>query len=1427
MKKIQSHSSKEVSMISPIAIDLGSKYTGIFLAQYQAGEALEGKMAIGHVVMHSDNIQYSQAKRTTKRHQIRGAKRRKLAKRLLWVIFENHYQLSQASFSTLEIEAINSLLNRRGFTYLTENVDEASLLETSSTPFNQYFSDKIVAFGNMLEVYQEITSSLGGAKEFYDSSDFALTKKEFIKKLRGDDKENKDSLGKAFDAFKTAVDSFIKAEQDGHKIRGKYLENIKADILKHQDYQFLRAFFGEKITNIINVIGHISNLQLRVLRRYFNNEKMKAGDLWYEKELHKVFFRNLSAAHCKKDLDKENQTALFSLYHSPIMEVFENLPAVKSIPPFEDQNNRRPPKCQSLLISGKTMQTRLKRWTAIVPKLRDEIEKTGIDISSGLALSDIKNIDDWAQALQRILELSKLHDPFFLRAWVGKVGEVGEFSKRGRSELKRILSSQFDPFVAFAKDFYHETSKSRRALWFAEDGKLLDFCNTKPPHKANQFTELLSGVFNSEIDDDKQEKFENLWKENPRIGRRGIKGWCEVAANSQKSYGNSLKEKIKQSLWLKDNEKRLDKEHKTLLEEYKTLLELSDNISEVAELIATTLDIPSKRFSNVFDLAKIYNLMTENPKGFSKNCRRCTKENQWRSTIHKNTNHKGEEDEGALALRLPADTTRPFDGMLARLIDKQAYKIALAKVEQLPSEKLNQKISIPILIEENRFNFTADLHSIKKNAEKSKDSKKKGEEQEKRWLDKTNRIKAASKEICPYTGVSLSANGEIDHIISRSETQKENKGIFNHEANLIYCSTTGNQKKGNQTYYLNDLHDKYLDAQFGHHDRTLIKDWIIQQCKPFLGKDIIAYHEMEPEAQKALRHGLFIDFLRTKLIPFLYQSNKTRVNGTQAYLAKLIMQKIRKFYPLNDISFDVAYIDPMLASQKRTLLAGSYPEYAKQKVQSISSHMIDAAMVMAAALEQPHTRDMLQTAGLGGSNWLADLIPASAKIERIEPKTKYEKNSIQSTQLFKDGLYAEHFIPLILTKDNLGIGFSTKNVSWLKNKEAHQIWWETLSPYLNHAKASLEDMQDEVGSSFKVCSVDKNLAFELFAKVAKEPCSDENLLAADLLESLHYTTQKTNIRSAIYDVKKKKYASIYDPKKKKDAKKKDLLNPQDFTIKLEVKSIYLSAELREISEKTLTYPAITHWEKLVKEDFIQTNQGKKISFDEDGFNTLIKKHFPQKNPNNRSHKSVRKEYSLPKLNSPSGGFRAKRKNADGSKIWQLFTVEGLAAAGFSNKDGKIDFTEQGVMPIPQLEQSGNLTELKTRYQASKGELEPFNAWREVNLTEKYINKLESIRLSTNSKSRFRISITISYKQFKKFIKPLLKNGENIKHWSNLQAELKLENVKDWGETFGELLGTPRSNLFVTATGQKISLEYIVQSSNKVMKDAYQVGTPIE
>jgi len=81
--------------ISPIALDLGAKNTGAYFAHYTENSSLADIEKDGKVYQLDNNsYTYLMQGRTAARHQRRCIKRRKLAKRLFKLIWENHFGLS-------------------------------------------------------------------------------------------------------------------------------------------------------------------------------------------------------------------------------------------------------------------------------------------------------------------------------------------------------------------------------------------------------------------------------------------------------------------------------------------------------------------------------------------------------------------------------------------------------------------------------------------------------------------------------------------------------------------------------------------------------------------------------------------------------------------------------------------------------------------------------------------------------------------------------------------------------------------------------------------------------------------------------------------------------------------------------------------------------------------------------------------------------------------------------------------------------------------------------------------------------------------------------------------------------------------------------------------------------------------------------------
>ncbi|KAF3978400.1 MAG: hypothetical protein HFP77_02075, partial [Methylococcales symbiont of Iophon sp. n. MRB-2018] len=115
-------------IISPIAIDMGAKNTGVYLNHFEQGEdpTTSGNKQGKTIVIDSASITWSQADRTGKRHQIRTSKRRKLSKRLLKLILDE-YDIKP---NQVQNEYLSGLLNRRGYNRIEITEEQKGILQS-------------------------------------------------------------------------------------------------------------------------------------------------------------------------------------------------------------------------------------------------------------------------------------------------------------------------------------------------------------------------------------------------------------------------------------------------------------------------------------------------------------------------------------------------------------------------------------------------------------------------------------------------------------------------------------------------------------------------------------------------------------------------------------------------------------------------------------------------------------------------------------------------------------------------------------------------------------------------------------------------------------------------------------------------------------------------------------------------------------------------------------------------------------------------------------------------------------------------------------------------------------------------------------------------------------------------------------------------
>ncbi len=1457
-------------IISPIAIDMGAKNTGVYLNHFEQGEdpTTSGNTQGKTIVIDSTNITWSQADRTKKRHQIRTNKRRKLSKRLLKLTL-SEYDIKP---DLKQQEYLNGLLNRRGEVLILSKND---------------------------------------------------AKKEVEK--------NKQEFADAYDNIKSVLNTQIKAEDEGHKYRTIYLKNIKADIENSDLLMPLLSYLDAN--KLANLIGNISNLQLRVLRKYFNDKNMKLGDTWLPDKLHLIFFKWVRSWHAKQENEKQNRQDILNLKgNADILDILTVLDPEKTIPPYEDQNNRRPPKDLTLKLKPQGLDKHLTDWEDITQLLADNyilspIDKhitTEIDIQEGLENNakpqkdkgkdqDTKARQILADTLHRILDRTIILDPYKLR-WLEQGSDTPD-AKKAKDLLSQHSDNQADNIIALAKKYYAEVAVAKQGLWSSEDENSLFFrCNTNPPHKGKLTHKLVGHILRETFTEEDVVNFrKQCWHQKIK-GNSTIKSLAGKIEETRKEHGNGFNYIVqtikKRNYVLKNNDTtQAQKDRWAKYEkDYKEVVEAIGNAQLIAEEIKHFLQHDKQnQYNNPYSIAQLYNHLETEITGFSKTDRFNTEENAWRDKEQSTEilNKQGEKIKiiKSNASRLTADSIRPFDGLLDRIISRQAYEIAsmkIAQIEVLNIDK-NTELFMPIFMEQNRFKFEQDMAEIKSNAKKKNSAKEGLEKQNSLWQEKNTRIK--KNTFCPYTDEKIS-NGEIDHIIPQSQSKRNQDVVFNSEANLIYCSGTGNHQKGDARWAFEQLKPKYLKEIFGN--ETNIKQNIIDFIKSLSENDSISFHNLEEKEQNYLRHALFISELDNRTFPLLNTRYKTFVNGTQGYLGKQIRKLLQEKYP--NIQVKTYQIPAQDVSQLRTVLGAYSKEFEKQERQGAFSHVVDASLVLATALQVPKIAEELTTTNVAElsekGKWLQNLLPQNALVQHIKRRPKYRKK-LESTQIFKDGLYGERFMPILLDDEKLYYGFALDNcheiealkqpkktvkdfdkklqVAKEKQQVKHNEYFELLKPFLytgnkNDKHPVTGDLSDNW--QYQYLSIDKTKALNHLQKCAKEVCSDTEIEQAQQLEKLRYSVEKKKIKGVLLTGQgKKSFINALDDNKFKVSKLtlpaksqwEALINYPiiDYANnKTTLKQCFGKSEQIEISSPNM----INFWQDLAKEsslsvDYLQehlfkrndkgelvkksgiipkgvfnkkikTEKGLKALEGSDLLNTSFGMEFMQKTDlipqsswdtlfkeffhidkikNSSQHKQVRKEYSLPIVSNPSGGFRIKRKNPlTDEVIYQVSSIEGFATKGY-------DESLKNPVLIDELKSSPNIASLDGK-QAEVDNVCYFDTWKEITIPEELQEKLISLSYAIGTKDRFNIRVSMPFDELKKL-------DNSIHCFSNISAEYKETDTWKFkkNKLFGnDLLGKPRSNLFVEFVSKdKIIFSYSVKSTNQAIKESYQNGTVIK
>lgn len=1216
----------------------------------------------------------------------------------------------------------------------------------------------------------------------------------------------------AFDVMVKAAENIINTCEFGNKHRKQYLSDIKADINKDSRLaDIVKSFDGNE--KLFKCVGNISNLQLRALRWYFNDINMKGNPKWIPERFKKVWARAYKYFHYPKEDQQKARELIKNLEISnDVTSLLCSIDPLDTIPPYEDQNNRNPPTDLTLLLSPKALDKKYtnlwekwaEKFAKLYPNLKYQLEDI-VKISDRKSRIDVKRSSSYTQSkvfnsyvMQRLFDLAAdKNEPItLLRSWVrdpsnSKLADTVKI-------IQSVVEDREDDFYKLAQSYYNEVEMAKSGLWSVIDDPLLEISGIHPPMKNKVISTLVGNVLGINNDFD-YEKFLEVWRA-PIKGRKTLKSVCKDIEGLRKEYGNTFKIEYDYANYsAKEKKERLTADQKKLVE-------INKIIEEISPLVRNSISqdpLSEIKFNNPFSFSQLYTLIETDTLGFSSNCVAVNMENNARMQFLLG-NH-------ALCSRLPTESVRPFDGALGKILERQAYEIAKVKSAEIKElDSLNETvINVGILIEQNKFEFTESIAKIKKSKllEKIKKRSQSGvSRQLKKWENKEKRIKSASRGVCPYTGERISeTNGEIDHIIPRSFTKSSMGTIFNSEANLIFCSKTGNQNKKEKVYTLRDLSPNYLNAIFGLSDILKIQQEI--ECTVAIVNEKnprFLFDMMTPKEQVCCRHALFMPQSKAYrlVVSSLARSYSTRVNGTQSYFVKVIISKLRNELSSwlksnrNTLNFFAYKVDPSDVHSTRDDLSKLNALLKKQKNQPITSHAIDALCVLSAASTVEYISENISENGkisfLSNIENLKKVVPNQYRVMRIEKKSLFNKDVPESSKLFKEKIYAEHFLTVMTLNDKLKVGFD-----WNSSGEGNAVEiikcqkdvLELLSPFFTE-KVSYDDL-------FHAYRIDKIKAFSFMHKFLAHEIEENQLSKRqyELLNSLHYTTLNTDVSSIIYSETDKEFKTA-----------DEIMNEKNFAIKIKFPSW-----LKSDGRKSLVLPSKNEWEGIVStfKDLLgkQVKDGNEKNIINERLN------LRRKNTSALKHKGTKRVFSLPIIDGPSGGIRIRRKSFNNQDIYQMVTAGSAKSKGFSVKNGKVSW-DDFVMIDTYI--SNNLTpaDLSGSYSNS------FIPMDEERLVFK--DDSLSIFMSPSTEDRRMIRIIQSFDDFNFCLGNKFKSPFDIPSVITLKSNKDCHDLDNFLSKINkDFIGKPRyGNLKLLSIGNKVCYWYQVVSSNKKMQEVF-------
>ncbi len=1113
-----------------LCIDQGILWNGIYIAKTSEEEVISKKSTC--IKLDKNSINFSKKIRRENRHKKRNYKRNKLAKRLIqeFVNFDNFSQTQKekifgllnnrgytflntsSDFKELRqpcliflqehLKQLNKLKTKEDFEdYLANNFDDEDeldiflnktikninklgddldnfikkkeiLSDLDNLEFKTNFDFSCFAYIKklLLEKYDDIGKNQKQIQENIFKKDFDLKRIDFsaqriyLKNLNFKEKTTKESASifKDLRALKAFLENINKELKTGAKPRIKYLEEIKEEILKLDFIQEKESFY--------NLVGNISNLQLRVLRKFFNfNSKKDRYDIL------KSYFQ---AHHYNSDKEKEKRKSLFQNLDSfkDLEYFFKNSPPKLSIPPYEDVSNKNMHKCTSFLIKEELIDSKIKKAIMCLLKkdfsfLVDEADKSdGFVKSKKEEIISKEDELNYPKYLQRILDCNKKQ----VLKWQNP-RNIFKTKNKIDSETKEDYVNKFkkhfgirtyEALEPLAKKYYLEEQELTNGI-FEKEKSIFSKCEANTAYKNNIKHILLARVFSCDFSPKKAEKFLSDIK-NTRSLEKDLK----LIFDMHKKYSKDLNKIVIYSC--ENPEDIEDKDILKLIKNFEQTLTSFKNALKLQKYnIPILKDLEFKKNSiakELFILQKTYEILFKDLNNFNKICKSCEMENTLRN--------KNNEKNIPLAKPLLFHNTSPIKGVLDMALDKLAFELSL----EFDEDDFKNVDTFEIFSAQDESKFEVQLKEIKRNKKLTKPKEK----------------NALNASFCPFLDKQFE-NGTFHYILEEDLETKEQ--IFHSKANMLYTSLDFTNKKSIKT--LDELGKKHLKEIFKSDNINIIKTTIKQGLKSINKKDFSSFLGLNPKQQIGMRYALLLNSSTKEYKFALELAKKDKIldksNAVIRRLTNLIYEKLSKRFPkcFENISFRSKTIDYDFIKAQRNALSKTN-QVPAQNNSSPHSQAINAMVIFYLAKDMNGKKKYFS---------FDDIYLENSSLKSIVKKNSFvqlQSKQSKALSLFQNTLYAEHYH---------NIQFENKKfISEKKPIKAKQI--EKLISYgllylkNKNKKFFLQNMEELEENFIYKIDVDKTswLIYELFLQK-----NTKELESLKFLDVLRYCTTKKDI----------------------------------------------------------------------------------------------------------------------------------------------------------------------------------------------------------------------------------------------------------------------------------------------------------------------------